>query len=186
MVITHSKVVNPARAQLNRKNEYSPVPVRTCLRIWSRETGSAVPFRVSLLILHTQAESGAYSRDSSRFPRRRPLIYFNRHSPLCQVRLYRAKHLRTNDVHCREFAGGTGSVVLKVVPVTGAAILQVTMDQLMSASLFPHPLLVWSGHVKSKRGLGKALSLRSHAVRKKRCYCYYVWSSHMAEYGFTG
>ena len=30
---------------------------RSRLRIWSRETGSAVPFRVSLFILHTQAES---------------------------------------------------------------------------------------------------------------------------------
>ena len=28
----------------------------------------------------------------------------------------------------------------KVVPVTGVVILQVTMDQLMCASLFPHPL----------------------------------------------
>ena len=44
------KVANPARGQLNRENEYSPVPVRACLRIWSRETGSAVPSRVSLLI----------------------------------------------------------------------------------------------------------------------------------------
>ena len=42
------KVANPVRGQLNRENEYSPVPVR--LRIWSRETGSAVPSRVSLLI----------------------------------------------------------------------------------------------------------------------------------------
>ena len=33
--------------------------LRTC---WSRETGSAVPSRVSPLILHIQAESGAYSR----------------------------------------------------------------------------------------------------------------------------
>ena len=47
------KVANPARGQL---------------RIWSRETGSAVPSRASQLILHTQAESSAYSRDSSRFP----------------------------------------------------------------------------------------------------------------------
>ena len=44
------------------------------LRIWSRETGLAVPSRVSPFILHTQAKSGAYSRDSSRFPRRRPHI----------------------------------------------------------------------------------------------------------------
>ena len=41
----------------------------------------------------------------------------------------------------------TSPVVLKVVTVTRAVILQVTMDQLMCASLFPHPLLVWSGHV---------------------------------------
>ena len=39
-------VANPARGQLNRENEYPCA----CLRIWSRETGSAVPSRVSLLI----------------------------------------------------------------------------------------------------------------------------------------
>ena len=38
------------RGQPNRKNEYFPVCVRSCLRIWSRETGSAVSSRVSLLI----------------------------------------------------------------------------------------------------------------------------------------
>ena len=35
-----------------------PCP-RSRLRIWSRETGSAVPSRVTLPILHTQAESRA-------------------------------------------------------------------------------------------------------------------------------
>ena len=40
------KVASPARGQLNRKNEHFPVR----LRIWSRETGSAVPSRVNLLI----------------------------------------------------------------------------------------------------------------------------------------
>ena len=44
------KVASPARGQLNRKNEYFPVRVRSCLRIWSRETSSAVPSRVILLI----------------------------------------------------------------------------------------------------------------------------------------
>ena len=45
------KVASPAaRGQLNRENKYFPVRVRSCLRIWSRETGSAVPSRVSLLI----------------------------------------------------------------------------------------------------------------------------------------
>ena len=119
--------------------------LRNCLRIWSRETSSAVPSRVSLLIFHTQAESGAYSRDSTRFLRRRSFIYLNRHTPLLgQCRLYRLTQLRANDVHCRESAG-TGPVVLKIVPVTGAAILQVTMDQLIcapwpnqSAPLFSH------------------------------------------------
>ena len=55
MVFTYSKsmdqpgkVANPARGQLNREKMF-PCP-RACLRIWSRETGSAVPSRVSLLI----------------------------------------------------------------------------------------------------------------------------------------
>ena len=53
MVITYSrdqpgKVANPARGQLNREKIF-PCP-RACLRIWSRETGSAVPSRASLLI----------------------------------------------------------------------------------------------------------------------------------------
>ena len=72
----------------------------------SRETGSAVPSRVSLLILYTQAESGPYSRDSSRFPRRRPLIYLNRHTPSSQSRVHQVTQLlRTDGVHCRESAG---------------------------------------------------------------------------------
>ena len=44
------KVANPARRQLNRENKYFPVCPRSRLRVWSRETGSAVPSRVSLLI----------------------------------------------------------------------------------------------------------------------------------------
>ena len=43
-----SKVVNPARGQLNRENKI--LRPRPHLRIWSCETGSAVPSRVSLLI----------------------------------------------------------------------------------------------------------------------------------------
>ena len=65
---------------------------------------------------------------------RPPFIYLNRHSPSGQSRVYRVTQVRTDGVDCRESAG-TGPVVLKVAPVTGAAILQVTMDQLMCASL---------------------------------------------------
>ena len=50
------KVANPAHGQLNRENyfragrgEYSFSPFARA-KIWSRETGSAVPSRVSLLI----------------------------------------------------------------------------------------------------------------------------------------
>ena len=42
------KVANPARGELNRENIF-PCP-RSCLRICSRETVSAFPSRVSLLI----------------------------------------------------------------------------------------------------------------------------------------
>ena len=88
------KVANPARGQRNREKEYSPVPC-TPLEIWSRETDSSFTSRVSLLILHTRAESGAYSRDSSRCPRRRPFIYLNRHTPLGQSRVYRVYRWRS-------------------------------------------------------------------------------------------
>ena len=82
MVLTYSRewinrggmVASPVRGQLNRKNEFCPSPFPP--EILSRETGSAVPSRVSPFILRTQTAYGAYSRDSSRFPRRRrPFIY---------------------------------------------------------------------------------------------------------------
>ena len=62
-----------------------------------------------------QAESGAYLRDSSRVPRRRPLINSNCHTPSDQSQVYRVTQLRTDGVHCRESAG-TGPVNLKIVP----------------------------------------------------------------------
>ena len=74
--------------------------------------GSPVPRQRAHL--HTQAESGAYLRDSSRFPRRSPFIYLNRHTPSVQSRVYGVTLLRTDGVHCRESAG-TGPVNLKVV-----------------------------------------------------------------------
>ena len=66
LVITYSKgkdqlgkVDNLARGQLNRESYFFPCP-RSRLKIWSRETGSAAPSRVSLLISILKAESGAY------------------------------------------------------------------------------------------------------------------------------
>ena len=110
------------------------------------------------------------------------IYLLNRNMPSGQARVYRATQLRTDGVHCRESAG-TGPVVLKVVPVTGAAFAGITMDQLMCASLFPHPLLAWSGHVKSTYILLPLLVLRwgktSDETGKKRynllrvCLCIY-------------
>ena len=61
------KVANPARGQLTGK-------VNISLFLFAPENlvsrdGSDRP------IFHVQAESGAYSRNSSRFPRRPPFIY---------------------------------------------------------------------------------------------------------------
>ena len=59
--------------------------------------------------LHTQAEFGAYLRNSSRVPRRRPFIYLNRYNTPS------GHAIATDGVHCRE-AAGTGPVDIKVVP----------------------------------------------------------------------
>ena len=66
-------VANTTRGQLNRGKSFLSCP-RSLLIILTHETGSAVPSRFSLFLLHTQAESGAYSQDSSSIPRRRPHI----------------------------------------------------------------------------------------------------------------
>ena len=68
--------------------------------------------------------------------------------PSGQSRVYQVTQLRTDSVHCRESAS-TGPVVLKIVPVMIATFSGITMDQLMCASLFPHPLMVCSGHINS-------------------------------------
>ena len=121
VVITYSKsidqpgkVTNPARGQLNRENEYSLSPFAP-ENLVSRDGFGSLVLRQPAH-LHTQAESGAYLRDSSQFPRRRPLIHLNRYyTPSGQSRVYRVTQSRTDGVHCRESAG-TGPLNLKVVP----------------------------------------------------------------------
>ena len=59
-MIQPGKVANPARGQLNRETLIF-LFFRSRLRIWSRETGSALPSRVSLLIsVFIQAEHIIY------------------------------------------------------------------------------------------------------------------------------
>ena len=85
--------------------------------------------------LHTRAESGAYLRDFSRVPRRRPFVYLNRHTPSGQSRVHRVTQLRTNGIYCRESAR-TGPINVKGSSKR-VLLSQVTMDQLTYAFL-PH------------------------------------------------
>ena len=131
------KVANPVHGQLNR--EKIPCP-RSRLRIWFRQTGLAVPSFVSLLILYTNAEYGAYSRYSSRVPRRRPYIFAS------------TTHHRVSP----EFIGSRNCVPIAFTPESSlqgsssnGCCLCITMDQmLLCSSLFPHPLLVHSENVQ--------------------------------------
>ena len=79
--------------------------------------GSAVPSRVSLLILHTQAGSGAFYLYEIPHDFRGGVDLFQPPYAIGSVRGYRVTQLRTDSVHCRESAG-TGPVVLKIVPVS--------------------------------------------------------------------
>ena len=66
------QAANPARGQLNRENN---IPLSPCVpeNLVSRD-GFSRPVPRQPAHLHTQAESGAYLRDSSRVPRRRPFM----------------------------------------------------------------------------------------------------------------
>ena len=68
-----NKAASPARGQLNREAE-SSLSAFAPENLVSRDRfGSSVPRQPAHF--HTQAESDAYLRDSSRVPRRRPFIY---------------------------------------------------------------------------------------------------------------
>ena len=65
----------------------------------------------------------------------------NRHR--VSPKLYQVAQLCTDSVPCRESAS-TEPVVLKLVPVTVAAFLGITMNHSMCASLFPQdPLYLY-------------------------------------------
>ena len=108
------KVANPARGQLNRENNI-PLGPRACLRIWSRETGSAIPSRVSLLISILRLTLVLTYGIPPEF---RGGVHYETaiHTPSGQSQVDRITQLlRTDGVHCRESAG-TGPVNLKVLP----------------------------------------------------------------------
>ena len=109
-----------------------PCP-RSRLRIWSRETDSAVPSRVSLLISILRVNLVLTYGIPPEFRGGARLFIKNRHTPSGQSRVYRVTQLRTDGARCRESAG-TGPVNLKVVP-NECCLGTVTMDQLICAFL---------------------------------------------------
>ena len=88
---------------------------RACLRVWSRETGSAVPSPVSLLISIPRLNLVLTYGIPPEFRGGVHLFIYNRHTPSGQSRVYRVTQLRTDGVHCLESAG-IGPVNLKIAP----------------------------------------------------------------------
>ena len=109
-----------------------PCP-RSRLRVWSRELGSAVPSRVSPLVLHTQAESGAYTRDSTPLSATVSIRTVIRHragpefigSRKCVTNWHRAGSSQGSSIN--------GSFLFRYCN---------PMNRFMYVPLFPYPLLV--------------------------------------------
>ena len=122
------KVANPARGQLNRENN---IPLSPCVpeNLVSRD-GFTRPRQPAHL--RTQAESGAYLRDSSRVPRRRPFMkppYAIGSVPSLSGHAiaYRWRSLPRVRRHRASKPQGSSERVLP---------WQIIMDQLISASLW--------------------------------------------------
>ena len=123
------KVANPARGQLNRENN---IPLSPCVpeNLVSRD-GFSRPAPRQPARLHTQAESGAYLRDYSRVPRRRPFMkppYAIGSVPCLSGHAiaYRWRSLPRVRRHRASKPQGSSERVLP---------WQITMDQLIFASL---------------------------------------------------
>ena len=135
------KVANPVYGQLNRGK--FPCP-RSRLRIWFRETGLAVPSLVSLLILYTNAESGAWY-----LPEFRGGVHIFLPAPHTigsvpslsgHAIAYRWRSLPRVRWHRASSPQGSSS---------NGCCPCITMDQmLLCSSLFPHPLLIYSENVQ--------------------------------------
>ena len=124
------KVANPARGQLNRENEYFHLSPCVPENLVSRD-GFSSPVPRQLAHLHTQAESSAYLRDSSRVPRRRPFIkppYAIGSVPSLSGHAIAYRWRSLPRVHRHRASEHQGSSE-RVLP------WQVTMDQLIFASL---------------------------------------------------
>ena len=123
------KVANPARGQLNRENN---IPLSPCVSedLVSRD-GFSLPVPRQPAQLHTQAESGAYLRDSYQVPRWRPFMkppYAIGSVPTLSGHAFAYQWRSLPRVHRHRVSKPQGSSE-RVLP------WQVTMDQLIFASL---------------------------------------------------
>ena len=123
------KVANPARGQLNRENNIPLSPCVPEILVSRDEFSRPVPRQPAHL--HTQAEYGAYLRDSSRVPRRRPFMKppyaIGSVSSLSgHANAYRWRSLPRVHRHGASKPQGSSERVLP---------WQITMDQLIFASL---------------------------------------------------
>ena len=152
MVITYSRVwINRVRLPILPVVSWTGkmnIPLFPCVSedLVSRD-GFSRPVPRQPAHLHTQTESGAYLRDSSRVPRRRPFMkppYAIGSVPSLSGHAiaYRWRSLSRVRRHRASKPQGSSERVLP---------WQVTMDQLIFASL-PQPLLVWSGMLKVPAG----------------------------------
>ena len=102
-----------------------PVPVRALEFGLARRVRPSRPRQPAHL--HTQAEYGAYLRDPSRFPRRRPFTFLNGQKTSSPELI--------GSRHCVPMAFTAESP-----PAQGLSRSHI--DQLMCASLFQHPLVI--------------------------------------------
>ena len=134
------ELADPVHGQLKGDKILCP---RSRLRIWFRETGLAIPSRVSLLILHTQAESGAYSRDSSRCPQRRPYIFTTTHHRVSPE--FIGSRSCVPMVFTAESPLAQGQYSPQGNSSNGCRLCITMYPFLLCASLFPHPLVFCIG-----------------------------------------
>ena len=145
------KVANPARGQLNRENKIPLLFPCVPENLVSRD-GFSRPVPRQSAHLHTQAESGAYLRDSSRVPRRRPFMkppYAIGSVPSLSGHAiaYRWRSLPRVRRHRTSKPQGSSERVLP---------WQITMDQLIFASL-SHSRNVWASKVMYRGSAVNAL-----------------------------
>ena len=103
------------------------------------ETGSDVaPSRVSLLILHTQAEFGAYSRDPCRFPRRRPSMSSTATGSVPSLSGHTVAYRRRSLLRARRRRASSPQRSSS----NGCCLFRFKHEPIFVRLLFPHPTLI--------------------------------------------